>query len=228
MAFTGTSTWGPPIIGDGLANTMSRYLVRRIEENPAIDLRRRSEILALEGERHVEGPVARQHGWPARDRRRQARVHDDWRRAEHWLARAYLGLDSSDRIALANRIAGRQPTTFAVSARECSDPNRLVVVGVVCGDRTDVAFDTHVYRAATSTSEVARMLMNRLMKWLFCDVDDTVRAALMLALAGAALNLTERASRRSGAHYPTNDAVGEGMNIPPLAIHAVPNGEKGR
>ena len=54
MAFTGTSTWGPPIIGDGLANTMSRYLVRRIEENPAIDLRRRSEILALEGERHVE------------------------------------------------------------------------------------------------------------------------------------------------------------------------------
>jgi hypothetical protein len=70
--------------------------------------------------------------------------------------------------------------------------------------------------------------MNRLMEWLFCDVDDTVRAALMLALAGAALNLTERGSRRSGAHHPTNDAVGEGMNIPPLAIHAVPNGEKGR
>ena len=43
--------------------------------------------------------------------------------------------------------------------------------------------------------------MNRLMEWLFCDVDDTLRAALMLALAGAALNLTERASRRSGAHH---------------------------
>ncbi len=70
--------------------------------------------------------------------------------------------------------------------------------------------------------------MNRLMEWLFCDVDDTVRAALMLALAGAALNLTERASRRSGAHHQTNDAVRDGMNRPPLAIHAVPNGEKGR
>jgi thioredoxin reductase (NADPH) len=40
--------------GDGLADTMSRYLVRRIEENPAIVLRTRSEIVALEGDRHVE------------------------------------------------------------------------------------------------------------------------------------------------------------------------------
>ena len=51
------------------------------------------------------------------------------------------------------------------------------------------------------------------------------------ALVGAGLkelNLTERASPRSGAHHHTNGAVGGGMNIPPLAIHAVPNGEKGR
>jgi thioredoxin reductase (NADPH) len=40
--------------GDGLADTMSRYLVRRIEDNPAIVLRTRAEILALEGDRHVE------------------------------------------------------------------------------------------------------------------------------------------------------------------------------
>jgi hypothetical protein len=32
-------------------------------------------------------------------------------------AHTYLGSDSSDRIALANRIAGRQPTTFAAWAR---------------------------------------------------------------------------------------------------------------
>ena len=57
--------------------------------------------------------------------------------------------------------------------------------------------------------------MNRLMEWLFCDVDDTVRAALMLALAGAALKLTERASRRSGAHHQANDAVGEGAGCDP-------------
>ena len=40
--------------GDGLADTMSRYLIRRIEENPKIVLRTRTEIVALEGDRHLE------------------------------------------------------------------------------------------------------------------------------------------------------------------------------
>jgi thioredoxin reductase (NADPH) len=40
--------------GDGLADTMSRYLIRRIEENPTIVLRTHAEIVALEGDRHVE------------------------------------------------------------------------------------------------------------------------------------------------------------------------------
>jgi uncharacterized protein YbjT (DUF2867 family) len=35
----------------------------------------------------------------------------------YWEAHTYLGSDSSDRIALANKIAGRQPTTFSVWAR---------------------------------------------------------------------------------------------------------------
>jgi uncharacterized protein YbjT (DUF2867 family) len=35
----------------------------------------------------------------------------------YWQAHTYLGSDSSDRIALANRIAGRQPTKFATWAR---------------------------------------------------------------------------------------------------------------
>jgi thioredoxin reductase (NADPH) len=38
----------------GLAETMSRYLIRRIEENPAITLRTHTEIVALEGSHHVE------------------------------------------------------------------------------------------------------------------------------------------------------------------------------
>jgi thioredoxin reductase (NADPH) len=38
----------------GLAETMSRYLIRRIEDNPAIDLRTRTEIVALEGGPHLE------------------------------------------------------------------------------------------------------------------------------------------------------------------------------
>ena len=40
--------------GEGLADTMSRYLIRRIEDNPAIELRTRTQITALEGDRHVE------------------------------------------------------------------------------------------------------------------------------------------------------------------------------
>ncbi len=35
----------------------------------------------------------------------------------YWEAHTYLGSDSSDRIALANRIAGRQPTNFSTWAR---------------------------------------------------------------------------------------------------------------
>jgi thioredoxin reductase (NADPH) len=42
------------IRGDGLARTMSRYLIRRIEDNPAIELHTRTEIVALEGEGHLE------------------------------------------------------------------------------------------------------------------------------------------------------------------------------
>ena len=39
---------------DGLADTMSRYLLRRIEEHPAITLRTRTELVALNGDRHLE------------------------------------------------------------------------------------------------------------------------------------------------------------------------------
>jgi len=37
-----------------LSDTMSRYLVQRIEENPAIELHYRTEIVALEGGEHLE------------------------------------------------------------------------------------------------------------------------------------------------------------------------------
>jgi thioredoxin reductase (NADPH) len=38
----------------GLADSMSRYLIRRIEQNPAIVLRTHTEITALEGADHLE------------------------------------------------------------------------------------------------------------------------------------------------------------------------------
>lgn len=37
-----------------LSDTMSRYLIQRIEENPAIDLHYRTEIVGLEGDAHLE------------------------------------------------------------------------------------------------------------------------------------------------------------------------------
>ena len=38
----------------GLAQTMSRYLIRRIEEHPAVDLHAHTELIELEGESHLE------------------------------------------------------------------------------------------------------------------------------------------------------------------------------
>jgi thioredoxin reductase (NADPH) len=40
--------------GPGLAETMSRYLIRRIEENPAIVMRTRTQIVALDGNGRLE------------------------------------------------------------------------------------------------------------------------------------------------------------------------------
>jgi thioredoxin reductase (NADPH) len=42
------------IRGQGLADTMSRYLIRRIEENPRIVLHTNTEIVALEGDTRLE------------------------------------------------------------------------------------------------------------------------------------------------------------------------------
>src|SRR5207253_9254961 len=42
------------IRGEALAATMSRYLIRRIEDNPAIVLRTHTQIVALEGNGHLE------------------------------------------------------------------------------------------------------------------------------------------------------------------------------
>ena len=39
---------------EGLADSMSRYLIRRIEENPKITLHTRTEVEALDGDGHVE------------------------------------------------------------------------------------------------------------------------------------------------------------------------------
>ncbi len=74
--------------GEGLAETMSRYLIRRIEDHPAIVLRTRTEIVGARRrpERRARR-CARQSNRERRDARRRSRVHDDRRGAEHALAR---------------------------------------------------------------------------------------------------------------------------------------------
>ena len=44
-----------------LSDTMSRYLIQRIEQNPAIELHYRTEIVALEGDTHLERVRWRNH-----------------------------------------------------------------------------------------------------------------------------------------------------------------------
>ena len=65
---------------DGSADTMSRYLVRRIEENPAIIVRTRTEIVALEGDGSSGArALAQQRSREHRGARHQARVRHDRR-----------------------------------------------------------------------------------------------------------------------------------------------------
>ena len=58
--------------GRGLAESMSRYLVRRIEANPKVTLRTETEITQLEGSRHLE-EIAWQHARTERIERRAIR-----------------------------------------------------------------------------------------------------------------------------------------------------------
>jgi len=54
--------------GDGLADSRSRYLVRRLEATPAISLRTRTELTALEGTGHLEQVTWRDAGTGAVER----------------------------------------------------------------------------------------------------------------------------------------------------------------
>ena len=58
---------------DGLADTMSRYLIRRIEEDPRITVHTRTEIAALEGEDHLETVHLRQRDDDTKTERKDVR-----------------------------------------------------------------------------------------------------------------------------------------------------------
>jgi thioredoxin reductase (NADPH) len=59
---------------DGLAKTMSRYLIRRIEETPNIELHTHTEVVALEGNDHLERVTWRDNQTGQTEPRRMAHL----------------------------------------------------------------------------------------------------------------------------------------------------------
>ena len=70
----------------GLAETMSRYLIRRIEENPKIALRAKTEIVAFEGGEHLERVRWRDEDRKHRCARDSTRLSHDRRRSGYPMA----------------------------------------------------------------------------------------------------------------------------------------------
>ena len=130
----------------GLAESMSRYLVRRIEGSPAITLHLQSELVALEGDRHLEGVR-----W--RDSRRQAVETRDIRHvfvmtgalpSTGWLA-GCLALDSKGFIKTGPALspedlaAANWPLTRSPHLLETSLPGVFAVGDVRAGNVKRVA-----------------------------------------------------------------------------------------
>jgi thioredoxin reductase (NADPH) len=130
----------------GLAESMSRYLVRRIEGSPAITLHLRSEIVAVEGDRHLE-----RVRW--RDSRRQAVETRDIRHvfvmtgalpSTGWLA-GCLALDSKGFIKTGPALspgdlaAANWPLTRSPHLLEASLPGVFAVGDVRAGNVKRVA-----------------------------------------------------------------------------------------
>ena len=68
----------------GLAETMSRYLIRRIEESPNIELAHADRNRGPRRRRPPRtGPLARSRRRPGRDARHPSRLRDDRRHAQH-------------------------------------------------------------------------------------------------------------------------------------------------
>jgi thioredoxin reductase (NADPH) len=123
---------------DGLAASMSRYLIRRIEQNPRITLRTRTEIVALEGDGHLEQVRWRNSATgEVETHLAPSHLHDDRRRAQHLMARRLhharredfvkTGSDlQADELAAAQWPLQRAPFS---SRRACPASSRLATCG---------------------------------------------------------------------------------------------------
>ena len=110
----------------GLADTMSRYLIRRIEDNPAITLLTETEIVGLEGDSELER-VRWRHGptGAGRDPRHPPRLRDDRRDAEHRVAAtAVVALDA--KRVHQDRAGPARPRTWPAAGWPLSRPPHLL------------------------------------------------------------------------------------------------------
>lgn len=130
----------------GLAQTMSRYLVRRIDENPAIAVHVSTEIVALEGNGHLEH-VQWREGQDGEVERRDIRhvfVMTGASPNTHWLD-GCLALDGKGFIKTgpdlspADLTAARWPLSRPPHLLETSLPGVFAVGDVRCGNVKRVA-----------------------------------------------------------------------------------------
>ncbi len=132
--------------GDGLSDTMSRYLIRRIEENPAIVLHTRTEIVALEGHQRLE-----RVRWRT-DSEEQGETHDVRHvfmmtgaiPNTHWLDGCIVldekGFVKTGPDLSADELAARKwPLTRSPFLLETSRPRIFAVGDVRCGNIKRVA-----------------------------------------------------------------------------------------
>ena len=132
--------------GRGLADTMSRYLIRRIEENPAIALRTRTRDRRSGGKRTARTrPMARRRHRRDRDTRHRSRLHDDRRRPEHAMARRLPGARREgvrqDRSGSLVRTISRPAHGRSHGRRFCSRPAaRASLRSATCAAATSSAW----------------------------------------------------------------------------------------
>ena len=130
----------------GLAATMSRYLIRRIEENPAIVLRTRTEVAALHGNGHLERVTVRDNesGRETTEPIRHVFVMMGARPNTRWLA-GCVTLDANGFIKTGSDLtaedlaATKWPLTRAPHLFETSLPGVFAVGDVRAGNVKRVA-----------------------------------------------------------------------------------------
>ncbi|HSF17563.1 MAG TPA: FAD-dependent oxidoreductase [Vicinamibacteria bacterium] len=130
----------------GLAETMSRYLIRRIEQSPSIELRTRSEIVAVEGRDRLEAVCWRNNRTAALERRAVSHlfVMTGAEPATRWLSDS-VALDDKGFVKTGTALsrdelrAAGWPRTRAPHYLETSLPGVFAVGDVRAGNQKRVA-----------------------------------------------------------------------------------------